>query len=204
MRKEKENLQKQKEKFEEKLATRTIDEQYVAALRDGFKPASRKALYFNLLFLARRLLLIVCAIWLQHYAAMQVLVTFLATEAMMIFTLSVKPFEEPRDNLFETMNECIVLLALYHHAILLAFYWGEQATKTLGITLNVTIGLPVLLFIGILAYNGVNWLKNECKKRQLCNCKRLKKRRLKKRRPPTPPNPKSNETDEDSNSVAKS
>lgn len=176
---EQEKLKIKESELEKLLSTRWINEQYVSALLEGICLNKPSAIYFNLMFLCRRLLLVFCAVFIQNYASIQILVTVLATEAMMIYLLEVKPFEDRQESYLEVFNECIFMVVLYHHAVLKSWYFGESATTNLGITMNLTIGILILVHMTIMGGNGVQHLIRKARKlwRQRCTKRGKEKRK---------------------------
>lgn len=155
---------------------------YVSTLLEGIKEASPSSLYFNPMFLMRRLLMVGCAVWLTGAASIQILLTVLATEAMMIFSLWVKPFEDKLESYLEVFNECVFMVVLYHHSTLLSWYFGDKATENLGLSLNITIGVLVLVHSSFLLGNAVQYIIKSARRfwkrrlsRHVRKCQKTKK-----------------------------
>ena len=62
----------------------------------------------------RRLLIGLFSLFLQEFPAFQIILSTLSTLCMMIYLLTVRPFDDPFLNKLEIFNEFCVLVSTYH------------------------------------------------------------------------------------------
>jgi len=110
-------------------------------LQDGMRKASHTTNAYHLIFVVRRLLLIVAAFSFRGVASMQCL-TFLVGSMMMVtYLVAVNPFSNRFDNFLEIYNESFVLLISIYYVLLTQTTFDVNHFRNMGIVFNVTIGL---------------------------------------------------------------
>lgn len=125
----------------------------IGSLYSGLNERSKGALAYNVLFVSRRLIFAFIIVRLFYYPCQQVQVMMLSSIMMIIYTVSVRPFEEPLLNRVEIFNELCILVSSYHLIVFTDFMPSgnegiqEKAGYTMiGVTLlNVLINTLIMI-----------------------------------------------------------
>jgi hypothetical protein len=129
-------------------------------LQEGLRKASHTTNAYHLIFVVRRLLLVVAAFYFRDVPSMQCL-TFLVGSMMMVtYLVAVNPFLDRFDNLMEIYNESFVLLISIYYVLLTHTTFNIHHFRNMGIVFNVTIGLMFVSNMLLLLYHAVMSIKN--------------------------------------------
>ena len=148
------------EKFEKKYG----------AVYEGLRLKSRSALVYNSYFVTRRCLFMCIALFLYKRVLLQLFSVVVLTLVACSYVLLYRPFEEPRQNRLEVMNEVITLGLIY---LCLCFTDLIEEAKTqylIGFFFIVLFGVCILVHLGFMFKDLIRKLLRKlkaklCKKR---------------------------------------
>jgi hypothetical protein len=103
----------------EKLPKSCFNYDYFEALVEGLRPASHSTVFYHVVFLMRRIILIGSAMWLNDVPFLQLLLFLTNTFGAMYFIVGANPFETTFENNLELFNETIVLTICVHEIFIL-------------------------------------------------------------------------------------
>jgi hypothetical protein len=136
-----------------------FDYEFVDSLRDGLKPGSIRTLQYHTIFLSRRIIVIAAADFATD-GILQMILYMITTIFMMVYLAAVRPFEDDYENNVELFNESVVLLLASINFGLALWEFEESQMDSIGIAINLIIGVLALFHIGQLTIMAFIALKN--------------------------------------------
>ena len=160
-----------------KRAEETTCIDYFTELYSGIREDDNIALYFNYINIARRIGLILIALYLEKQPWIQTIIFLLQTLFVCVYILGVMPFTSPLQNALEIFNELVILALAYQMCILTGFNVPKQFRQRLGSSAN---GFIVTLIVANVTY-WATYVANYLKLKHLRVTRKKQKRAQSKR-----------------------
>lgn len=110
------------------------------------------ALIFHIIFLARRVIVVSVAFWMDERPYFQLVIFMLAGLLTMCYMAAVKPFSSPHMGRIELFNEFVILLIVYIYVTLLVAVYDIKELTNFGHILNSLIALIVLANFSLMIF----------------------------------------------------
>ena len=146
------------------------DEKY-GAIFDGLRKDTKAALLYPLIFILRRMLFSIVAIYTLDYLIIQVCCLFVFSTIQLLYLVIVKPFEEPLMQQLEIFNEVCTLALVY---VMICFSdWNLNIELTehyydiafmMGMAINLLVHVYFLIKASCISVKDK--IKNKCCKRK--------------------------------------
>ena len=94
---------------------------YFKVIIKGMKRREPFSYVYHVIFILRRFIFILGALYLFDQAWLQAILYWLSSMLAIGLLLAVKPFTSPTTNIIESISECVILFIGYHVIILTGF-----------------------------------------------------------------------------------
>jgi len=145
------------------------------------------AMLYNLIFIVRRIILVLALIFLPDYGLFQVFLHILMSVGMLVYSFTVRPFAEPGLNAQECINETITLVTAYMMVLFTnlvpntARVGGMNVKTAIGWFMIGVIGLAIIINLFLIIKTTVNEFKEKARTRKIQSMMLLKFEHLNKR-----------------------
>jgi len=112
-------------------------------------------MYFNLVFLVRRLIFAICIITFRAMPFLQIQIVVFTVSMSVAYTGQFQPFVTRFTNWVEIINDCFILVYSYHLFVFTEFVQPRSTHVTMGWSAVSVIGLCILFNVVILMVTTV-------------------------------------------------
>ena len=121
---------------------------------EGLKETDGKYIFHTLFFFYRRLLIIVFLIFYKSLMITQYLTVTLTGLGVVILLALREPFKSSFQNKAEIMDECAIMITMYHVFCFTQFIDNAVTKHYIGYSLMISIGIHLLVFLSAISFSS--------------------------------------------------